>query len=98
MSNDNDKELHKMMRTQMDMDPAQCDPVTLDLIRNKYFGSEDKKQAKDKKRKASQKNNVVDRFEEDEGAALVNRSEADIHISNKKKLKKRAVKADSSLV
>lgn len=82
----------------MGMDPENCDPVTLDLIKSKYFGTSDKdsKIQKEKKKKASKQKNVVDKFEEDEAAPLVHRSEADIHIT-KKKLKNRAGKASSSL-
>ena len=39
MTNKQDKELFEMMKTQMGMDPSECDPVTLDLIRNKFFGN-----------------------------------------------------------
>ena len=99
MSKDQEKELFEMMRTQMGMDPAECDPVTIDLIKSKYFGKTDAKELKEKKRKASKKNNVVDKFEEDAVATLVNRTEGDIHISNKKlKSNSRAVKADSTMI
>ena len=30
---ESDKELFEIMRSQMGMDPEQCDPVTLDLFR-----------------------------------------------------------------
>ena len=42
MSNDDqEKELHEIMKNQMGMDPDKCDPVTLDLIRSKFFGRND---------------------------------------------------------
>ena len=41
---------------------------------------------------------MVDKFDEDEGAALVNRSEADIHVSSNKVKKNRSVKADPTLI
>jgi hypothetical protein len=37
-------------------------------------------------------------YDEDEGAALVNTKEADIHITKPKKLKNRKVKEDPNLI
>jgi hypothetical protein len=89
-----------MMKNQMGMDPTQCDPVTISLIRDKFFGGgeADVKKQKEKKRKASKKNNVVDMFDEDEGAAVVNHKEADIHIPKNTKKKVRVVKGDPNLI
>ena len=53
---------------------------------------------KEKKKKASKKNNVIDMFDEDEGAALLNTKEADIHVKLNKKLKNRKVKEDPNLI
>jgi hypothetical protein len=51
-----DKELFEIMKTQMGMDPENCDPVTLDLFRQKFLGKESsnvkKEKLEEKKRKS----------------------------------------------
>jgi hypothetical protein len=62
----------------MGLDPANCDPVTLDLMRNKFFGNSDKP-SKTRKEK-SKSNNVIDKTgEADQGF----RREGDIHLKAK---------------
>ena len=38
-----DKDLFDAMKNQMGIDPATCDPATIELYRSKFFGSSDKK-------------------------------------------------------
>ena len=49
-----EKELNDALRQQLGIDPSKCDPVTLELFKNKFFGSsENKKEIKDKKKQKS---------------------------------------------
>jgi hypothetical protein len=80
MTSEGDAKLFEIMRTQMNMDPAKCDPVTLDLLRQKFFGRNDAKSKQEK----SKANNVIDKTgEADDGF----RTEKDIHIKSKFKAK-----------
>lgn len=63
----------------MGIDPAKCDPVTLDLMRQKFFGRNEKT-----KKEKSKANNVIDKTgEADDGF----RKETDIHLKSKFKTK-----------
>ena len=58
-----DKELFEIMRTQMGMDPENCDPVTLDLFRQKFLGKDNnKKQKLEEKKRKSKQNNKIDKL------------------------------------
>ena len=81
MSQEGDAKLFEIMKSQMGIDPSKCDPVTLDLMRQKFFGRKDEKKSKKEKSKA---NNVIDKTgEADDGF----RKEKDIHLKSKFKTK-----------
>ena len=44
-----DYELFEVMKSQMGIDPASCDPATIELYRSKFFGGEKKQKKKTKK-------------------------------------------------
>lgn len=89
MSSDQNKELREIMQTQMGMDPDTCDPATIELFKNKFFGAEAKKPKKKKSK--------VREIGEDEEAMLRNHKEGDIHLETRTKSKKSKV-ADSKVV
>ena len=85
----------------MGWDPSECDPATLDLLRQKFFGDsgssgdkKDKKKSKAQKQRDSKKANVVDKFKEDDAALLVHHKEQDVHLNLK--TVKRDAKGDTS--
>jgi len=45
-----EEEFNRIVRDQMGFEPSECDPVTLDLLRQKFFGDKkDKKKSKAEK-------------------------------------------------
>ena len=99
---DDDCEWKRILREQVGLDPSKCDPATLDLFKQQFFGTASKgnndkkdqnakKDKKEKKIKKSKRNNVVDRYNEDENATLRNRNEKDIHIDLGKASKRQKV-------
>lgn len=74
----------QIVKSQMGVDPKDLDPVTLDLFRQKFLGSEAK--GKKEKQRKSKRANKVDLVEEDERAQKT-RGEGDIHLHSYKRLK-----------
>jgi U3 small nucleolar RNA-associated protein 14 len=71
----------------MGMDPSNCDPATIALYRNKFFGSTSaKSESKPKNKKANKKNKPV---EEEVNSLLATHTESDIHLKTDSLLKKR---------
>ena len=89
-SKEGDEQLFEIMRTQMGVDPAKCDPETLDQLRQKFHGRKRiEKPSKEQKQDKSKANNIIDKGVEDTAALSKNRSEADIHLPAKAKKVKR---------
>ena len=83
-----DKELFEIMKTQMGMDPENCDPVTLDLFRQKFLGKDSsnmKKEKLEEKKRKSKQNNKIDKLDNEDKVALeyVN-NENEIHFKSLK--------------
>lgn len=51
----------------MGMDPDNCDPVTLNLFRQKFLGKGDNKKEKlEEKKRKSKRNNKLDKFNKED--------------------------------
>jgi len=61
-----EEEFNRIVQDQMGFEPSECDPVTLDLLRQKFFGGssdptdskKEKKKSKAQKQRDSKKANV----------------------------------------
>ena len=66
----------------MGMDPSQCDKATIQLFRDKFFGSDaQEKKSKSSKSKTKKKAKKPDMENEDNDTLLINTKEADIHLA-----------------
>ena len=93
-----EEEFNRIVRDQMGFEPSECDPVTLDLLRQKFFGDKkDKKKSKAEKQRESKKANIQDKYKEDSTALLVAHKEEDVHL-DLKTVKKKARGDPSSTV
>ena len=91
-------DFEEVIRQQMGVEPSELDPVTLDLFKSKFLGQDaptkgsktdkkERKEAKKDKQKKSKKRNIIDETGEDEVILQTVKSERDIHLDKKVKVK-----------